>query len=177
MDKWADYLISEASYDPNRLISNVTRHKDTDKVVSEGMQVDRATIFSDIKKGLSHITIYSRGNSWRKGYKIKKISVDGNHYFRIDENKVKLDYFGDLPEVSTIQSKNNKESQSHESKRPKGVLPKESPEELPQELDLVPEPIIESDEVTAEQLLRLEQLEKQIRKFSRKINSKKSKLK
>ena len=31
MDKWADYLISEVSYDAKHLISVAIRHQDTDK--------------------------------------------------------------------------------------------------------------------------------------------------
>jgi hypothetical protein len=50
---------------------------------------------------------------------------------------------------------------------PRGSLPKESAEELPQELDLAPEPVTEpvEEEATPEQLTRLEQLEKQIQEL------------
>ncbi|MFB5638544.1 MAG: hypothetical protein ACE5RF_09070, partial [Nitrosarchaeum sp.] len=151
MAKWADYLISKVSYDPNRLITFVVRHKDTDQGLTSGVLVDRTILSSDIKKGLSHITIYSSNNSWKKGYPIKFFSKDGNHYLRIDENKVKLDYLGDLPEAQpdkpkpTPEPKPKPESKlAPEPKRPKGALPKASSEELPQELDLAPEPITES---------------------------------
>jgi len=170
MDKWADYLISEVSYTPQRLIYSVIRHKDTNTGIADGARVDRITLISDIKHGLSHFTIYSNKDSWKKGDKIKMFSIDGNYYLRIDKNKVALDYLGSLPEIPTSESKSIKskpfeskpsESKSTESKIPKGALPKQSAGELPQELDLVPE----SDEATSEQLLRLEQLEKQIKKL------------
>ncbi|MGY5150212.1 MAG: DUF5679 domain-containing protein, partial [Candidatus Nitrosopumilus sp. bin_68KS] len=47
---------------------------------------------------------------------------------------------------------------------PRGSLPKDSAEELPQELDLAPEPIIEpeEDEATPEQLSQLNELQQQI---------------
>jgi hypothetical protein len=212
MDKWADYLISAASYDLNRLISVAICHKYTENGITKGEQLDRDSIISDIKNGLTFITIHSGINSWKKGNKINIFSKGGSHYLRIDDNKTKLDFFGDLPEAIFTQPKSEKlsskpaepkpaepkpaepkpaepkpaepkpaepkpaEPKPAEPKRPAGALPKESDEELSQELDLAPEPIVE-DEATDEQIQRLEQLEKQIRKLSRKINSKKPKSK
>ena len=98
MKKWADYLISEVAYDPENLISVATRHRDTDLGITKGEPVDRLKIASDIKNGLSYITIYSGKNSWKKGHKLLTFSIEGNSYIRIDKNKVKLDYLGDLPE-------------------------------------------------------------------------------
>jgi len=45
MDKWADYFISEASYDSDHLISAALRHQDTNKGITKGEPVDRLTIF------------------------------------------------------------------------------------------------------------------------------------
>ena len=143
MDKWADYLISQVSYTPERLIYGAIRHKDTNKGITDGEQIDRITLISDVKKGLSHITVYSGKDSWKKGDKIKIFSIGGNYYLRVDKNKVALDYLGSLPEII-----------------PKSYEPSKS--------------VSESDEATPEQLMRLEQLEQQIKKLSRKISSKKS---
>ena len=191
MNKWADYLISSVSYTPERLILGVIRHKDTEKGITKGEQVDRITLTSDIKHGLSYVTIYSGQDSWKKGNKLKIFSIDGDYYLRIDQNKVKLDFLGDIPEIPSKQSNADKEilpKQTSESKqleskpspakpsdvtKPKGALPKQSSDELPQELDLAPEPMTESDEATPEQLQRLEQLEKQIKTLSRKVSPKK----
>jgi len=146
MDKWADYLISEASYDHDHLIYVALRHQDTDKGITKGKPIDRLTISSDIKNGLVYITIFSGKDSWKKGHKIQTFSIGGNPYLRIDENKVKLDYLGDLPDTSVAK-----------------------PEPL-KELEFQPEPTSESisepeDESTSEQLVQLEQLEKQIQEF------------
>ncbi|EPA06506.1 hypothetical protein [Candidatus Nitrosarchaeum limnium] len=188
MNKWADYLISSVSYTPERLISGAIRHEDTEKGITNGEQVDRITLTSDIKHGLSYITIYSGKDSWKKGYKLKIFSIDGEYYLRIDGNKAKLDYLGDIPEIPLDKYNSDKETSSKQIKaleskpspakpsevtKPKGVLPKQSSDELPQELDLAPEPITESDDATPEQLQRLEQLEKQIKQLSRKVKSKK----
>lgn len=100
MAKWADYLISEVSYDSDHMISIAIRHEDTERGISNGQPIDRLTISSDIKNGLLYLTIYSRKDFWKKGQKIQTFSIDGNPYLRIDGNKVKLDHLGDLPESS-----------------------------------------------------------------------------
>ena len=144
MKKWADYLISEVSYDFENQISIATRHQETDQGISAGNPIDRLTIASDIKNGLFYITIYSGKNSWKKGNKIQIFSIEGNPYIRIDKNKVKLDYLGDLPESLFLKSKLIPELdltpaiESEPPSSPRGSLPKESAEELPQELDLTP---------------------------------------
>ena len=137
MKKWADYLISEVVYDSKNLISAATRHQDTPLGITKGMLVDRLTIVSDIRNGLSHITIYNGKNLWTKGHKIQTFSINGNSFLRIDKNKVKLDYFGDLPEPSLEKLELIPEP---EPLSPRGSLPKESAEDLPQELELIPEP-------------------------------------
>ena len=147
MDKWADYLISEVSYDSEHLISFALRHQETEQGITKGKLIDRLTIASDIKNGLIYITIYSGKNSWKKGNKIHLFSIEGTPYLRIDGNKVKLDHFGDIQELQILKSELTKKLESHqEPETPlssRGSLPKDSTEELPQELDLAPEPIDE----------------------------------
>jgi hypothetical protein len=176
MKKWADYLISEVSYDSEHLILVATRHKDTSQGITKGQPIDRLTIASDIKNGLLYITIYSGNDSWKKGHKINTFSISGTPYLRIDKNKANLDYLGDLPESSFVNSLSISELESKPEpvepeppSSPRGSLPKESAEELPQELDLAPEPVEpEEEEATPEQLTRLEQLEKQIQELESK---------
>ncbi|MBT8242518.1 MAG: hypothetical protein HKP34_02240, partial [Nitrosopumilus sp.] len=55
---------------------------------------------------------------------------------------------------------------------PRGSLPKESAEELPQELDLVPEPALESEEeATPEQLAQVNSLQQQIEDLENILNN------
>jgi len=187
MDKWADFVISQVSYDSNHLISKAKRHKDSEKGIDEGKFVDRLTIASDIKNGFDHITIYSGLSSWKRGHKIHVFRINGQPFIRIDENKVKFDNLGDLPEITSSELEQipepieedeatpeqlarleqlERQIRELESKpttlsSPRGSLPKESAEELPQELDLAPEPI-EEDEATPEQLQKLADLQNQI---------------
>ena len=170
MKKWADYLISEVNYDSKHLISVAIRHQDTDKGITVGIPVDRLTISSDIKNGLSYTTIYHGNNSWKKGKVIQTFFIDGTPYLRLDENKVNLDYLGDLPNSSIVIEEPTQELESlpepavETAPSSKGSLPKESAEELPQELELLPEPAVETqdEEVTPEQLSQVNNLEHQI---------------
>ena len=197
MDKWADFLVSEVNYDSDHLISSAKRHQDTEKGISLGDIIDRLTIASDIKNGLVYTTIYSAKNSWKKGNKIRVFFLKGNPYLRIDNNKVNLDFLGDLPEISipseTLISEPVEEEPTAEQlakikqlekqiqelesipepeptpSSPRGSLPKESAEELPQQLVPTPEPEPEpepvEEEPTAEQLAKIKQLEKQIQEL------------
>ena len=194
MDKWADYVISQVSYDSDHLISQAKRHKDTDIGIDRGKIVDRLTIISDIQNGLTYITVYSGISSWKKGNKINTFRIKGQPYLRIDQNKVKLDNLGDIPEVlfpelistpeqppkatpeqlARLEQLEKQIQELEQPPSPRGSLPKETTIELPQELDLAPEPIPEEatpepipeeatpepipEEATPEQLARLEQL-------------------
>ncbi len=149
VDKWADY-ISKVSYDTDHLISVAIRHQDTEKGITVGEPVDRLTIHSDIINGLFYITIYSGKESWKKGHKIQTFSIGGNPYIRIDENKVKLDHLGDLPEGPVVKSESIKELEFQPEptpeptpeppSSPRGSLPKGFTKELVQEPEPTPEP-------------------------------------
>lgn len=182
MKKWANYLISKVRYDSENLISAVIRHQDTNLGITYGESVDRSIIVSDIKNGLSYMTIYNGKNSWKKGHKIQTFSIQGSLYFRIDGNKVKLDYLGDLPELLLVKSDSILESipgspTQTEIKSPstsKGSLPKESADEFPQELELVPE--IESETIVRSKLstikfTQLDDLQREVDKLQNMISN------
>jgi hypothetical protein len=101
LKQWANYLISEVSYDQNHLISMAKRHEDTVSGITDGKFVDRIKISSDIANGLSYITIYNRISTWKKGNKIHFFRIHGEPYVRIDQNKVNQDYLGDILEVES----------------------------------------------------------------------------
>jgi len=166
------------------------RHKDTETGISKGDLVDRIKISSDIANGLYYITIYNRISTWKKGNKIHFFRIHGQPYLRIDANKVSQDNLGDIPEIeftslpesekkmpeqiAKLESQSSQEEPKPEPpKSPSGVLPKENTLELPQELDLVPEPVSEPEKAIPEQKARVKQLEKQIAKLESKPSQKK----
>jgi len=171
LNRWADYLISEANYDSEHLISIAIRHQDTDKGITIGIPVDRLTISSDIKSGLLYSTIYHGINTWKKGKVIQTFFIDGTPYLRIDGNKVRLDHLGDLPNSSIVIEEPTQELESPPEPKvetpssSKGSLPKGFTAKPTQELESPPEPKVETQEdevVTPEQLLQVNDLEHQI---------------
>ncbi len=175
MDKWADYFISEVSYDSDHLISVAIRHQDTEKGITKGEPVDRLTVYSDIINGLFYITIYSGKDSWKKGHKIQTFSIEGNPYIRIDENKVKLDHLGDLPEGPIVKSESIRELEFHPEptpeplSSPRGSLPKGFTKEVHQE----PEPTLQpkEEEATPQQIAQLDDLQQQINELEDLLSS------
>ena len=168
MDKWADFLISEVNYDSDHLISSAKRHQDTEKGISLGDIIDRLTIASDIKNGLVYTTIYSAKNSWKKGNQIRVFSLKGNPYIRIDNNKVNLDFLGDLPEIS-IPSEPLISEPVEEQPTAEQLAKIKQLEKQIQELESVPEPTPEPEPVeeqpTAEQLPDIDNLKNRIEKL------------
>ena len=99
MTKWADYLISAVAYDDERQIISLKRHRDTGEEIDSGEIVDKATVASDIDNGRSYMTILSTLSNWKLGERIRSSRVDNHYSLRIDDNKVKYDNLGSLPEL------------------------------------------------------------------------------
>jgi len=145
MVKWADYLISEVSYDDNHLIKSAKRHQEIDQTISEGTMVDRLTIASDIKNNLSYVTIQNSLSSWKKGKKIRAFRIKGEPYLRIDDNKVTLDNLGELPEVNFNNLSVEELKKIKEQQEPKTITSGGSKTEKPKignssEPETIPEP-------------------------------------
>jgi hypothetical protein len=100
MVKWAEYLISEVRYSPDhRRILQVKQHKDLDGEVGEGEIVDVVVIASNLKKGISYMTIHNGSSeTWKRGDKIRGFLVDGEYHIRTDKNRVNQDNLGVLNE-------------------------------------------------------------------------------
>jgi len=100
MSKWADYLISEAEYDSNYLISKIKQHRDNGETISDGEIIDRSTLANNLGHGSKYMTVYGALNKLRIGKNVRYFRADGYHYIRIDHNKVNHDHLGDLPDIS-----------------------------------------------------------------------------
>ena len=100
MAKWAEYLISEVRYSPDHhRILQVKQHKDLDGEVGEGEIVDVSNVASNLKKGVSYMTIYnSSSENWKRGEKIRGFISNGQYHIRADKNKVGQDNLGLLNE-------------------------------------------------------------------------------
>jgi len=100
MTEWADYLISEVRYSPDHhLILQVKQHQEIDGGVGDGEIVDAAIVASNLKKGMSYMTIYSGSSeTWKRGEKIRGYIAHGEYHIRADKNKVQHDNLGMLNE-------------------------------------------------------------------------------
>ena len=100
MVKWADYLISEVRYSPDHhRILQVKQHKDLDGEVGEGEIIEGANVASNLKKGVSYMTIHNGSSeTWKRGEKIRGFISDGEYHIRTDDNKVNQDNLGMLNE-------------------------------------------------------------------------------
>ena len=96
MEKWADYLISEVQYGTNHQIQQVKLHTEVDDGISEGQHVDRSQIAHNIKKGKTYKTIFRSLKGWKIGDDIRLNRVNGDHFIRIDKNKVEQDFLGPI---------------------------------------------------------------------------------
>jgi len=107
MSKWADYLISEAEYDSNYLISKIKQHRDNGESISDGEIIDRSTLANNLGHGSKYMTVYGALNKLRIGKNVSYFRADGYHYIRIDHNKVNHDNLGDLPTSANMSKKKN----------------------------------------------------------------------
>ena len=99
MAKWADYLISEVSYDPSHLILKIKQHTDNGKTISLGEVVDRDTLANNLGHGAKYMTLYNALEKVRIGKNVIYFRAYDHHYIRIDKNKVTSDDLGDLPNL------------------------------------------------------------------------------
>jgi hypothetical protein len=157
MVKWADYLISQVSYDPNHLITKVKQHRDNGNTISEGEVVDRSVLADNLGHGNRYMTVYSDLGKIRIGKNVRYFRAYEHHYIRIDNNKVSSDNLGDIPQPD--ESKQEEKPALTETKPEPAVETKplstlssaffaeqveEEPEPAAVEADVTPEPAKET---------------------------------
>ena len=80
--KWADYLISEVSYDSNHLILKIKQHTDNGKTISQGDIVDRDTLANNLGHGAKYRTLYNSLEKVRIGKNVRYFRAYEHHYIR-----------------------------------------------------------------------------------------------
>ena len=100
MEKWADYIITEASYDEKRMLSSIRRRKDMGSGFGRPEIISRLDLASDLKNKITHITAYDSGQTWKRGHQVRTYKSGGNYYIRIDANRADMDNLGDISEIS-----------------------------------------------------------------------------
>ena len=103
MAKWADYLISQVSYDSSHLITEVKQHRDNGNKASVGGVVDRNTLANNLGHGVRYMTVYGGLGRVQMGKNVRYFKAYEHHYIRIDNNKVMTDNLGELPHLGESQ--------------------------------------------------------------------------
>ena len=103
MAKWADYLISQVSYDQDHKITKVMQHRDIGNKISGGEIVDRDIIANNLGHGAKYMTIYGDLGKIRIGKNIRYFRAYEDHFIRIDDNKVMSDNLGYIPQINGAQ--------------------------------------------------------------------------
>jgi len=99
MAKWADYLISQVSYDQNHIITKAKQHRDIGNEMGDGEIVDRDIIAGNLGHGIKYMTVYGALDKIRMGKNIRYFRAYEDHYIRTDDNKVMSDNLGDIPNL------------------------------------------------------------------------------
>ena len=99
MAKWADYLISQVSYDQNHIITKVMQHRDIGNKISGGEIVDRNVIATNLGHGSKYMTVFGDLNKIKMGKNVRYFRAYDDHFIRIDDNKVESDNLGHIPHV------------------------------------------------------------------------------
>jgi len=100
MAKWADYLISQVSYDQNHIITKAKQHRDIGNEMGDGEIVDRDVIAGNLGHGIKYMTVYGDLNKIRMGKNVRYFRAYDDHYIRTDDNKVMSDNLGNIPHLN-----------------------------------------------------------------------------
>jgi len=100
MAKWADYLISQVSYDQNHIITKVKQHRDIGNEMGDGEIVDRDVIAGNLGHGVKYMTVYGDLKKIRMGKNVRYFRAYEGHYIRTDDNKVMSDNLDDIPNLN-----------------------------------------------------------------------------
>jgi len=105
MAKWADYLISQVSYDQNHIITKAKQHRDIGNEMGDGEIVDRDVIAGNLGHGVKYMTVYGGLDKIRMGKNVRYFRAYEDHYIRTDNNKVMSDNLGDIPNLNGTEQK------------------------------------------------------------------------
>ena len=118
MEKWADYLISQVSYDQDHIITKIMQHNDIGNKISSGEIVDRDVIATNLGHGAKYMTVFGDLGKIRMGKNVRYFRAYEGHYIRIDDNRVTTDNLGQIPQ---LDGTNQEEKPALTETKPKPV--------------------------------------------------------
>jgi len=98
-ERWADYLISAVRYNAAEThIEEVRVHDDLGDTVGPPLMIKRTTVVERLEGGYTFVTIVkSSDGSWRKGARVRVVTVRGTKFIRTDADRTAEDNLGNLP--------------------------------------------------------------------------------
>jgi hypothetical protein len=100
MAKWADYCITAVRFNERHThIDQVKRRVDNGDSLGETSIVSRQAVIADLKRGISHITVFKGvDDKWSKGQEVFIVTLNGIEYIKTVEDKTTKDNLDELPE-------------------------------------------------------------------------------
>lgn len=68
--------------------------------IGEVRRMSRQDVVLSILRGTTFVTAYLRDGRWHKGEDVRVVTINGERYIRTDNNSVKADNLGNLPEYA-----------------------------------------------------------------------------
>lgn len=102
MMKWADFVITMVKYnrDHTQIAEVEVRADRGESISNDPKRTSRQDVVSAILRGTTFVTAYLRDGKWRRGEDVRVVMVQGVRHIRTDNNSIKADNLGALPEYA-----------------------------------------------------------------------------
>lgn len=101
MAKWADFGVFRVKYNRDHTaIVEVEVRPDLGENFGDPQKAVRADVAAAIEKGRTFVTVDFREGKSTKGEDVRVVTVQGHKYLRTDNNSIKADNLGSLPEYA-----------------------------------------------------------------------------
>ena len=100
MDKWADYGISDVSFNnAHTHINSVRIRQDNGETLGAVSAHSRADVVSAIRRGVTFVTIFKGSDGkWQKGQPVYIGRINDTEYIKTVDNRKPVDNLDNLPE-------------------------------------------------------------------------------
>jgi hypothetical protein len=100
MSKWADYGISDVSFNGARThIDSVKVRPDNGETIGAAEVLSRPDIVAAIKRGVTFVTIFQGADGkWNKGQPVYIVKINGTEFIKTVDNRRPVDNLDNLPE-------------------------------------------------------------------------------
>jgi hypothetical protein len=100
MTQWASYAITAVRYSPDHSrITDVEVRVDHGESIGHAMEWERENVVHHIDRGFTFVTAYLRNSNWVRGADLHVVVSGNERFIRTDQNRVRSDNLGELPEI------------------------------------------------------------------------------